>query len=255
MIPMPGLDQQLNPAFSPDGKRIAFLAVKGGSADIYTYDFETKAIVNVTQDDSFDFAPTFSPDGEWIYYSGVQGTTAKIFRLRPGVAGSREQVTYGDWNDEDAALSPDGKRLFFSSDRNGGVYNVYSVDLANGETNMFTERRRRLLLARDPDGPGRVRAARLLGLLQAPLHALRHRREEAVPQARRAQPRALAGRPGDHRSVPALDRGLRRPREDREAEPQALHRERPDPRGRRLGRAVPLQHDPDASATTSATGA
>ncbi len=138
MIPMPGLDQQLNPAFSPDGKRIAFLAVKGGDADIYTYSFETKSIVNITQDRSFDFAPTFSPDGEWIYYSGVQGTSAKIFRIRPGVEGSREQVTYGDSNDEDAAISPDGKRLFFSSDRNGGVYNVYAVDLVNGETNMFT---------------------------------------------------------------------------------------------------------------------
>ena len=56
----------------------------------------------------------------------------------PGVSGSREQVTYGDSNDEDAAVSPDGKRLFFTSDRNGGVYNVYSVDLENGETNMFT---------------------------------------------------------------------------------------------------------------------
>src|SRR4030095_7382494 len=40
LIPMPGLDQQLNPAFSPDGKRIAFLSVKGGDADIYTYDLE-----------------------------------------------------------------------------------------------------------------------------------------------------------------------------------------------------------------------
>ena len=138
MIPMPGLDQQLNPAFSPDGKRLTFMAVKAGDADIYTYSLETEALVNITQDRSFDFAPTFSPDGEWIYYSGVQGTSAKIFRIKPGVAGSREQVTYGDSNDEDAALSPDGTRLFFSSDRNGGVYNVYSVDLANGETNMYT---------------------------------------------------------------------------------------------------------------------
>jgi WD40-like Beta Propeller Repeat len=138
MIPMPGLDQQLNPAFSPDGKQLAFLAVKGGRADIYTYNLETKAIINITQDDSFDFAPTFSPDGQWIYYSGIQGTTAKIFRLRPGVDGSREQITYGDSNDEDAAVSPDGKRLFFASDRNGGVYNIYSVDLANGEMNEYT---------------------------------------------------------------------------------------------------------------------
>ena len=138
MIPMPGLDQQLNPAFSPDGRTIAFMAIKGGEADIYSYSLDTKLITNLTQDASFDFAPTFSPDGQWIYYSGVQGTSAKIFRFKIGVPGSREQITYGEANDEDADISPDGKRLFFSSDRDGGVYNIYSVNLETGETFMFT---------------------------------------------------------------------------------------------------------------------
>ena len=68
----------------------------------------------------------------------IQGTTSKIFRIRPGVDGSREQVTYGNWNDEDAALSPDGKRLYFTSDRDGGIYNIYSISLDTGETNLHT---------------------------------------------------------------------------------------------------------------------
>ena len=138
MIPFPGLDQQLNPAFSPDGRTVAFRALKEGHADIYTYNLDSKALTNLTQDDAFDFAPTFSPDGQWVYYSAVQGTTAKIFRLKPGVAGSREQITYGDWDDEDAALSPDGKRLFFTSNRDGGIYNIYSVNLETGETFLHT---------------------------------------------------------------------------------------------------------------------
>jgi WD40 repeat protein len=138
LIPMPGLDQQLNPAFSPDGRTVAFRALKEGRADIYTYGIDTKALTNLTQDEAYDFAPAFSPDGQWIYYSSVQGTTAKIFRLRPGVAGSREQITYGDWDDEDASLSPDGKRLFFTSNRDGGIYNIYSVNLESGETFLHT---------------------------------------------------------------------------------------------------------------------
>ena len=82
MIPMPGLDQQLNPAFSPDGRTVAFMAFKGGDADIYSYNLDTKAITNLTQDRSFDFAPTFSPDGQWIYYSGVQGTDGEDLPLQ-----------------------------------------------------------------------------------------------------------------------------------------------------------------------------
>src|SRR6266542_4125068 len=51
---------------------------------------------------------------------------------------SREQVTYGDWNDEDPSLSPDGKRLFFVSDRDQGIYNIYSINLETGETLLHT---------------------------------------------------------------------------------------------------------------------
>ena len=138
MVPMPGIDQQLNPAFSPDGTKLIFHGVQAGHADIFLFDMQAKTITNLTQDDAFDFAPTYSPDGKWIYYSGVQGTTAKIFRFQPGVPGSREQITYGDWNDEDASVSPDGKRLYFASDRDGGIYNIYSINLDNGETTLFT---------------------------------------------------------------------------------------------------------------------
>jgi hypothetical protein len=138
MIPMPGLDQQLNPAFSPDGKVVVFRGLRGGRSDIYSYNLDTKALSNLTEDDAYDFAPTFSPDGQWVYYSSVQGTTAKIFRFKPGVAGSREQITYGDWDDEDASLSSDGKHLYFTSDRDGGIYNIYSINLENGETFLHT---------------------------------------------------------------------------------------------------------------------
>jgi hypothetical protein len=138
LIPMPGLDQQLNPAFSPDGRTVVFRAIQNGKSDIFTIDVDSKSIANVTNDDAYDYAPTYSPDGQWIYYSSVQGTKAKIFRIRPGVAGSREQITYGDWNDEDASVSPDGRTLYFTSDRVNGIFNIYAVNLDNGETSLYT---------------------------------------------------------------------------------------------------------------------
>jgi WD40-like Beta Propeller Repeat len=138
MIPMPGLDQQLNPAFSPDGHTVAFRAIQNGHSDIFAYNLDTKATSNLTGDDAYDFAPAYSPDGQWLYYSSVQGTKAKLFRVRPGVAGSREQITYGDWNDEDASISPDGKTLYYASDRVNGIYNIYAINLDNGETSLYT---------------------------------------------------------------------------------------------------------------------
>ena len=137
-VEMPGLDQQLNPSFSPDSQTVVFRALKAGRADIWAYSLQAKTLTNLTEDDAFDFAPTWSPDGKWVYYSSVRGTKAKIFRFDPSAPGSREQVTYGDWNDEDAALTPDSKRLFFTSDRDGGIYNIYSINLENGETSLHT---------------------------------------------------------------------------------------------------------------------
>lgn len=137
-IQMPDLDQELNPAFSADGTLVAFRALHGGRSDIYTYNLGTRALTNLTDDDAYDFSPVFSADGQWLYYSSVRGTKSKIFRFHPDNPESREQITYGDWNDEDPALSPDGKRLFFTSDRDAGIYNIYSINLDSGETLMHT---------------------------------------------------------------------------------------------------------------------
>ena len=139
-IEMPGVDQQLSPAFSPDGQKVVFRGMREGKADIYSYDLPSKTITNLTRDDeSSDFAPVFSHDGKWIYYASViRGTKSKIFRMRSDAPDSREQVTYGDWNDEDPALSPDGKKLFFTSDRDSGIYNIYSINLETGETFLHT---------------------------------------------------------------------------------------------------------------------
>src|ERR1017187_135856 len=138
-VVIPDLDQELNPAFSPDGTLVAFRAMRAGRSDIYTMDLSTHELKNLTDDDAFDFSPAYSADGQWIYYSSVRGTKSKIFRFHPDNPESREQITYGDWNDEDPTVSPDGKRLFFTSDRDSGIYNIYSINLDTGETLMHTD--------------------------------------------------------------------------------------------------------------------
>ena len=166
------VEQQLAPAYSPDGRRIAFAAFKGVQPDIFIYDMDSGQISNVTNDPYFDGAPVFSPDGKWLVYSSVINGYAKLIRLNLSNPKERYQLTTGDWNDIDAYFSPDGKRIFFASDRQTGravekasqilqtaeekakpeaaatppanpenfaSYNIYSLNLQNGDLLQYTD--------------------------------------------------------------------------------------------------------------------
>lgn len=170
-IEMPTLEQQLAPAYSPDGRKIAFSAFRENQPDIFQYDLETGEIQNLTSDTFFDGAPVYSPDGKWLVYSSVGNVYAKLYRLNLANPRERFQLTSGAWNDIDAYYSPDGKRLFFASDKQTGrnveeavdileeaedkakrkgdtpkanpmnfaSYNIYSLDLASGDLLQFTD--------------------------------------------------------------------------------------------------------------------
>jgi WD40 repeat protein len=137
-IPFPTVDQEVAPSYSPDGKKVVFSGISNGNFEIWSYDLASGTLTNVTNDPAYDAAPTYSPDGKWIYYSSISGTYSKIFRVDPANPSVKEQVTFGDWNDDDPFVSPDGTRLFFTSDRDGGIYNIFSVDLSTGETWQHT---------------------------------------------------------------------------------------------------------------------
>ncbi|HUP50424.1 MAG TPA: BamA/TamA family outer membrane protein [Thermoanaerobaculia bacterium] len=165
------IEQQLSPSFSPDGRKVAFSGWVGTQPDIFIYDFDTRTVTNVTDDHFFDGAPVFSPDGKWLVYSSVVETYAKLFRLNLSNPAERYQITTGEWNDTDAWFAPDGKRIFFASDKETGrsmvaaaamqeaadeqsrrdgdtplpdpsnfaAYNIYSLNLGNGDLLQYTD--------------------------------------------------------------------------------------------------------------------
>ncbi len=129
----------LSPAFSPDGRTIAFAGTLNGKRDIFALDLATKTVRNLTDDTAYDEAPVYSPDGKYLYHIKWVGGFAKIVRFPVDDPSKIEQVTWGDGNDEDPVLSPDGKRLYYASSRGGGIYNIYGQDLATGEILQYTD--------------------------------------------------------------------------------------------------------------------
>ncbi|HUC75873.1 MAG TPA: hypothetical protein VMS04_11310 [Vicinamibacterales bacterium] len=149
-IPMKSVDEPESPAFSPDGKLVAFDALRGAVGDIFTVDLETKEVVNLTNDPFGDRAPSFSPDGKFILYTARVSGNDKLFRLDLDTK-KKTQITFGT-QDETGAQFIDDHTIVFASTatdpaiplepdvaRNGNILNIWTLDLTSGELRQYTD--------------------------------------------------------------------------------------------------------------------
>ncbi len=135
-----GYSQTASPAFSPDGKRIAFEANKDGIVDLFELDLESGSVRNLTQDDYFDANPWYAPDGKTLVYNREVGQAWKIFSVDLSDPSLKTQWTFGNSSDIQPSYSRDGKRVYFSSDRGpDGIFNIHSIELASGEITQHTD--------------------------------------------------------------------------------------------------------------------
>ena len=139
-----------SPDISPDGRTVALSAMQGAVGDIYLLNLETRDLTNLTEDQAADYAPTFSPDGSYlVYLSRISGNN-KLFKLDLSTK-DKTQLTFGT-SGEAAAQFVDDHTLVFSSTAtdpsapvasdaapSGDVFNIWTLDLNNGELRQSTD--------------------------------------------------------------------------------------------------------------------
>jgi hypothetical protein len=149
-IEMRTVDDPESPDFSPDGRRVAFAALQGGTGDIFVMDLLTEEITNVTKDPFADAAPTWTPDGRSLIYQARISGYEKLFRVDLD-SGRKTQVTFGT-HDDGTAQFLDADTIVFSSTatdpsqpidpdvaRNGNIYNIWTLSLKTGELRQYTD--------------------------------------------------------------------------------------------------------------------
>ncbi len=129
---------QFDPAVSPDGSRIAFVAATPGgpssSRDVMVMDADGSNVTNLTVangGDGFEDAdPAFSPDGSSIAFSSDRDGGTEVW-VMDADGSDPVQLTDQPGADQQPAFSPDGTKIAFTA-RRGGRTDVYTMNAADG---------------------------------------------------------------------------------------------------------------------------
>jgi imidazolonepropionase-like amidohydrolase/Tol biopolymer transport system component len=147
-----GVAWQMQPRWSPDGKRIAFTSDAGGGDNLWVMDRDGANARAVTKE-TFRLlnSPAWSPDGE--YFAGHKHFTSRrslgageiwLYHVATGGDGLQLTTKHSEQKDVgEPAFSPDGRYVYYSYDSTPGEsfqYNkdpneqIYAIDRLDRET-------------------------------------------------------------------------------------------------------------------------
>jgi Tol biopolymer transport system component len=103
-----------NPAFSPDGKRLALEILEGTRADVWVYEWERNTLTRLTFAGESNGNPVWTPDDQRIVYSSQEkGGAYNLWWIRADGAGDAQRLAEGKSAQYAGSWRPDGKVLAF----------------------------------------------------------------------------------------------------------------------------------------------
>ncbi|MGY0196060.1 hypothetical protein ACWA7J_13425 [Leptothrix sp. BB-4] len=98
--------------WSPDGRRLAYCAERGGQYDIHTIDIDGGPETRLTDTPGLDDGPEYSPDGRHIWFNSTRSGLMQVWRM--GADGSEPtHMVQEDRNSWFPHVSPDGRWVVY----------------------------------------------------------------------------------------------------------------------------------------------
>ena len=127
----------ISPAWSPNGRELAYVSFEDEKAVVWAQELVSGQRQRVANFRGSNSAPAWSPDGSEFALTLSRDAVAQIYLLsrRPGSVPRR--LTTSASIDTEPVFAPDGRMLYFVSDRGGGPQ-VYRMPLSGGAAERVT---------------------------------------------------------------------------------------------------------------------
>lgn len=129
-------DPIMSPAWSPDGKQIAYVSFENHHAAIYIEDVLTGRRHLLSEYQGINGAPAWSPDGRKLALVLSKSGSPNIYTIDLA-SHQLTQLTRDYYINTEPAWSPDGRSLIYTSDR-GGSPQIYQLNIATKAATRLT---------------------------------------------------------------------------------------------------------------------
>jgi TolB protein len=126
----------LSPAWSADGRRLAYVSFITRNSAIWVRNLETQDAQQISGGAGINSAPAWSPDGRRLALTLSKDGNPEIYVLDVATRVLR-RITNDPAIDTEPNWAPDGQSLLFTSDRAGGPQ-IFSVNLGDGAVRRVT---------------------------------------------------------------------------------------------------------------------
>ena len=126
----------ISPAWSPDGKKLAYVSFELGKPVVYVQTLATGQRLPVANFKGNNSAPAWSPNGNQLAVALSRDGISQIYLINNDGSGL-QRVMRSPLIDTEPHFSPDGSSLVFTSDRSGGPQ-IYQVPVSGGEARRIT---------------------------------------------------------------------------------------------------------------------
>jgi TolB protein len=134
---MESKDPIMSPAWSPDSRQLAYVSFEGSKSSIFVQTLRSGNRFQVSNKPGINGAPSFSPDGRKLVVTlgGVDGNP-DIYVLDIRTRETTRLTTHRAI-DTEGTWSPDGRYIYFTSDRAGGPQ-IYRISASGGTPERVT---------------------------------------------------------------------------------------------------------------------